>query len=150
MGNICRSPTAEGVARHLIQLHGLQDSIEVDSAGTHAYHIGEAPDRRSQAAAKRRGIDMSKLRARKVEEADFERFDLILAMDQDNLRNLARKCPPEKSGKLSLMMRYAQRQWQDEVPDPYYGGEAGFEHVLDMLEDAVLGALAEATGRNLR
>lgn len=149
MGNICRSPSAEGVARHLIEHHGLHDLVSVDSAGTHAYHTGEAPDRRAQAAAKRRGMDLAKLRARPVEEEDFVQFDLLLAMDRDNLRHLTRDCPPEHAGKLALLMRYARRFDAEEVPDPYFGGDAGFERVLDMLEDSVAGLLREVTGRPL-
>lgn len=141
MGNICRSPTAEGVARRTLQDVGMDRTIEVDSAGTHAYHVGEAPDPRAQRAAKRRGIDISRLRARRVEAEDFDAFDLILAMDQDNLENLRSICPPYHHGKLELFMRYARRFDVGEVPDPYYGGERGFDLVLDMVEDAAQGLL---------
>lgn len=149
MGNICRSPSAEGVARQLIERHGLHALVSVDSAGTHAYHSGEAPDRRAQAAARRRGMELAKLRARPVRDEDFAQFDLLLAMDHDNLRNLQRDCPPEHTEKLGLLMRYATRFDNAEVPDPYYGGDAGFERVLDMLEDSVSGLLREVTGQPL-
>ncbi|HEX7643796.1 MAG TPA: low molecular weight protein-tyrosine-phosphatase [Burkholderiaceae bacterium] len=143
MGNICRSPTADGIMRQLVADAGLAHMIEVDSAGTHNYHPGEAPDARSQAAAHKRGYDLSPLRARKVEDADFERFDLILAMDRDNLANLKRRCPGEHAGKLRLMMEYAAKYDAAEVPDPYYESTRGFEIVLDYLEDACAGVLAE-------
>lgn len=141
MGNICRSPTAEGVARYIIENNAIASLFEVDSAGTHAYHLGEAPDPRAQRAAQRRGIDLSRLRARRVEIEDFETFDLILAMDQANLESLRRICPPAYQQKLELFMRYARNFPVDEVPDPYYGGDKGFELVLDMVEDAAQGLL---------
>jgi protein-tyrosine phosphatase len=141
MGNICRSPTAEGVAKYIIKNNKLEEYIKVDSAGTHGYHIGEPPDPRSCEAALRRGIDLSGLRARKVVPEDFERFDLLLAMDRDNLAQLKRGAHPEHHDKLGLFMRYASRHGTDEVPDPYYGGEQGFELVLDMAEDAVRGLI---------
>jgi protein-tyrosine phosphatase len=141
MGNICRSPTAEGVLRHILRIKGLDGEIKVDSAGTHSYHSGEPPDRRAQLAARRRGIDLSKLRARRVEVSDFERFDLILAMDRDNLRSLEKICPDEHRPKLGLFLRYARQSRVDEVPDPYYGGDAGFELVVDMALDAAEGLI---------
>ncbi len=141
MGNICRSPTAEGVARNLIKNRGLESVFEIDSAGTHAYHVGEAPDPRAQRAAKRRGVDLSRLRARRVESEDFDEFELILAMDRENLAHLRSVCPPDQHGKLELFMRYARRFDTDEVPDPYYGGEKGFDLVLDMVEDAAEGLI---------
>ncbi len=143
MGNICRSPTADGIMRRLVADAGLAHAIEVDSAGTHNYHPNSPPDARSQAAALRRGYDLSPLRARKVEDADFARFDLLLAMDVDNLANLQRRCPQEHVGKLRLMMEYATRHDAREVPDPYYEGADGFEVVLDYLEDACAGLLTE-------
>jgi protein-tyrosine phosphatase len=146
MGNICRSPTAEGVARHVIKNNEMESIFEVDSAGTHAYHLGEAPDPRAQRAAQRRGVDLSRLRARRVDPEDFETFDLILAMDLDNLANLRSLCPPHHHGKLDLFMRYARRFDAEEVPDPYYGGDKGFDLVLDMVEDAAEG-LFEALRR---
>ena len=141
MGNICRSPTAEGVVSNIIINNRLEDLIKVDSAGTHGYHIDEPPDRRTREAALRRGVDLSGLRARKVVPEDFERFDLLLAMDRDNLALLKRGARPEHHAKLGLFMRYASRFEAEEVPDPYYGGEEGFELVLDMAEDAGQGLI---------
>lgn len=138
-GNICRSPTAEGVARHAIRAAGLEGVIEVESAGTHGYHVGEAPDPRTRKAAEKRGYDLSTLRARKLEPADFEAFDLLLAMDIGHLEIMKRNCPDEHRAKVRLFMSYARRFKADEVPDPYYGGERGFDLVLDYCEDAVGG-----------
>lgn len=146
MGNICRSPTAEGVTNKIIINNMLESVIKVDSAGTHGYHIGEMPDPRTREAALKRGIDLSGLRARRVVPEDFERFDLLLAMDRDNLALLKRGARPEHHAKLGLFMSYASRFNTDEVPDPYYGGEQGFELVLDMAEDAARG-LIEALQR---
>lgn len=146
MGNICRSPTAEGVTSKILINNRLESIIKVDSAGTHGYHIGEPPDPRTREAAMKRGIDLSGLRARKVVPEDFERFDLLLAMDRDNLALLKRGARPEHHAKLGLFMSYASRFDTDEVPDPYYGGEQGFELVLDMAEDAARG-LIEALRR---
>ena len=140
-GNICRSPTAEGVARAFFEQAGLD--VDVDSAGIQGIHAGEAPDPRSQKAAQRRGFDLSKLRARKIITADFELFDLILAMDHDHLAYLKRICPAEHQGKLKLFRDYMPGGVGLDVPDPYYGGESGFEHVLDLCEDGV-GALRAA------
>lgn len=141
MGNICRSPTAEGVARKIIINSGMEELVEVSSAGTHGYHVGEPPDLRTREAALRRGIDLSGLRARKVVPEDFERFDLLLAMDRDNLDILKRSARPEYHAKLGMFMSYASHFDTDEVPDPYYGGERGFELVLDMTEDAAHGLI---------
>ncbi|MDR2195034.1 MAG: low molecular weight phosphotyrosine protein phosphatase [Gallionellaceae bacterium] len=141
MGNICRSPTAEAVFRHYVEKAGLSQSIEIDSAGTHDYHIGKAPDARAQRAAARRGYDMSPLRARQVEAADFKRFDYVLAMDDDNLAILQRLRPRDATAHLGLFLDFAKRHEEREVPDPYYGGEAGFERVLDLIEDASEGVL---------
>lgn len=148
MGNICRSPTAEGVFRHFLRLHHLESRIEVDSAGTHGYHVGEAPDMRTQRAASSRGYDLSCMRARKVAPQDMAYFDLILAMDRNNLDALKRICPPEKYGRLGLFMSYAKKFDDDEVPDPYYGLGHGFDLVLDMVEDAAQG-LIEAIQQRL-
>ncbi len=142
-GNICRSPTAEGVARHSLRRQGLEDLIEVASAGTHGYHTGEPPDPRAVAAALRRGIDIAAQRARRVMPEDFDAFDLVLAMDRQNLANLERICQPHHRDKLDLFMRYARSFDLDEVPDPYFGGEAGFDRVIDMIEDAIEGLLEE-------
>ena len=139
MGNICRSPTAHGVFANLVAQANLQNLIAVDSAGTHAYHIGEAPDQRSQQAASLRGIDLSDLKARKVLAHDFAEFDYILAMDHANLDNLRALAP--STARVQLFMDYAQRWQTSEVPDPYYGGAQGFERVLDMVEDAAEGLL---------
>lgn len=138
-GNICRSPTAEGVMRAKLESAGLASQVEVDSAGTHDYHVGEAPDPRSQQAARRRGYDLSAQRARQVSQADFERFDLLLAADLRNLTVLRQHCPPAMRHKLALMLE--PLGGNQEVPDPYYGGENGFDHVLDLLEAACDGWL---------
>jgi len=142
MGNICRSPTAEGVFRNLVQGAGLAQRILIDSAGTHDYHIGAPPDRRAQAAAVQRGYDLSDLRGRQVEKRDFDEFDYILAMDADNLANLNRIKPSQHRARLGLFLEYGQRFTEREVPDPYYGGVQGFDHVLDLVEDAAAGLLA--------
>jgi len=142
MGNICRSPTAEGVFRQLAREAGLEEAVRIDSAGTHDYHVGKAPDERAQAAALGRGFDLSPLRARQVEERDFLEFDHILAMDRENLANLQRLCPPVHRHKIRLFLSYSNRFAEREVPDPYYGGRQGFDHVLDLVEDASRGLLA--------
>ena len=146
MGNICRSPTAHGVFRALVQQEGLADRIEIDSAGTHAYHVGEPPDARAQEHARRRGYDLSGLRARQVMREDFEYFELILAMDRGHLEILRRIAPPRHRHKLRLFMEFAEERRGDEVPDPYYGGPGGFERVLDMVEAAARGLLAQLRG----
>lgn len=137
MGNNCRSPTAEGVLHARLAAAGLAGLVEVDSAGTHDYHVGAPPDPRAQDHAARRGIDLSGLRARQVGAADFERFDLLLAMDHDNLELLEEACPgPHLRHKLDLLMRFDPAAGSEVVPDPYYGGAAGFERVLDLVESA--------------
>lgn len=141
MGNICRSPTAQGVFERLVHSQGLADRILIDSAGTHAYHIGNPPDRRSQAAALDRGVDLSSQRARQVRAEDFGQFDYILAMDRSNLQDLLRLCDPAQQERVHLFMQFASRWDTDEVPDPYYGGSSGFDRVLDMVEDAAEGLL---------
>jgi len=143
MGNICRSPTAEGIFRHLLRGEGFADRILTDSAGTHGYHIGEPPDERAQEAALRRGIDISDLRARRVAREDFDLFDYILAMDQENHRTLKAICPPVHRGKLKLFMEFAPDFGVREVPDPYYGGLLGFEQVFDLVEAAAFGLLED-------
>lgn len=140
MGNICRSPTAEGVFRHLVEQEGLADLIEIDSAGTHAYHVNEPADRRATAAAQRRGYSLDGIRARRVEEADFVRFDYIIAMDRDNLAALQQQLTADHSARLHLFLEFSGGD-EEEVPDPYYGGAAGFERVLDLVEDASRGLL---------
>jgi protein-tyrosine phosphatase len=149
MGNICRSPTAEGVFVQKLKEAGLHDIVEVDSAGTHAYHVGEPPDPRARNSALRRGIDLAHLKARRAVAEDFERFDYVLAMDRDNLDALAAICPYGSEYKLHLFLTYAPNLETDEVPDPYYGGAMGFERVLDMVEEAANGLLQDIQLRHL-
>jgi len=139
MGNICRSPTAEGVFNKVIKDMGKHDHFLVDSAGTHAYHIGEPSDSRSQQTARGRGVDLSNIRARKVAPVDFEYFDHILAMDSDNYQLLMSASPSEHQHKVELFLDYAPKRSEQDVPDPYYGGANGFEHVFDLVEDASKG-----------
>ena len=145
MGNICRSPTAEGVFRHHVESAGLADRIEIDSAGTHAYHVGEPPDRRARAAAERRGMSLEGIYARRVDVRDYERFDYIIAMDEDNLYRLRQEAPDRHTANLHLFLEFAAAE-EVEVPDPYYGGAAGFERVLDLVEDASKGLLKKLSG----
>jgi protein-tyrosine phosphatase len=148
MGNICRSPTAEGVFRHHVREAGLDAAIHSDSAGTHAYHVGEPADRRAQAAATRRGFSLEGIRARKVADDDFHFFDYILAMDEDNLMALKEQAPQESRSQVRLFLEFAESRPENEVPDPYYGGAAGFERVLDLVEEASQGLL-ETLRKNL-
>ncbi len=141
MGNICRSPTAEGVFTKLVKDQQLDAHFAIDSAGTHAYHIGNEPDLRSQAAALERGVDLSGLRARKVINGDFEDFDYLLAMDDENYSILINACPEQYKTKVKYFLDYAQHLNERQVPDPYYGGQYGFERVLDMIEEASAGFL---------
>jgi protein-tyrosine phosphatase len=134
-GNICRSPTAEGVLKEMARKHGVE--LHVESRGTHDYHVGEPPDVRAQEHARRRGYDLSAQRARHLSQRDFEDFDLVLAMDHGHLRILQRICPPQHAGKVRLFVQ------ESEVPDPYYGGPEGFEKVLDMVETACRSLLSE-------
>ncbi|MBH2015685.1 MAG: low molecular weight phosphotyrosine protein phosphatase [Burkholderiales bacterium] len=140
MGNICRSPTAEAVLRHRLERAGLAEAVEVDSAGTHAYHVGNPPDERSREAGERRGYRLGHLRARKVAQADYADFDLLLAMDWDNLALLEEACPGDLRRRLRRLTEFIPTQHElagaAVVPDPYYGGPAGFEHVLDLVEAA--------------
>jgi protein-tyrosine phosphatase len=145
MGNICRSPTAEGVFRRQVEREGLAERILVDSAGTHDYHIGNPPDARAQAAAARRGYDLSGLRARQVAGSDFAGFDFVIAMDEHNRSLLLQQCPPEHRAKVRLFLEFAKGKVPAEVPDPYYGGAQGFEQVLDLVENAAQGLLREIT-----
>lgn len=147
MGNICRSPTAEGVFRRLVEERAPGLGIEIDSAGTHDYHVGDPPDRRSVAAASRRGIDLRDLRARQVEDADFERFDLLIAMDRLNHATLLDRSPVQYRQRVRLFLEFAPAVAGQDVPDPYYGGPIGFEHVLDLAEEASLGLLDELISR---
>jgi protein-tyrosine phosphatase len=146
LGNICRSPTAEGVLRHKLHAAGLAERVNVASAGTGDWHVGKAPDRRSQAAALRRGYDLSAQRAQQVSGADFQRYDLILAMDQSNLRNLEALRPVHGTADLDLFLRRYEGV-VDEVPDPYYDGDQGFEQVLDLIERACDRLVVELKGR---
>jgi len=141
LGNICRSPTAEGVFRAIAARDAPELAIEVDSAGTAGYHIGEPPDARTRQAAKRRGYDLSPLRARIVEPRDFENFDLILAMDRENLSVLHHRAPAHARERVRLFLEFAPNATVTEVPDPYYGGPNGFEEVLDLVEAATQGLL---------
>jgi protein-tyrosine phosphatase len=141
LGNICRSPTAEAVFRAVAAREAPELTIEVDSAGTAGYHIGEPPDLRMRQAATRRGYDMSPLRARIVEPRDFEVFDLILAMDRENLSVLHHRAPPHARDRVRLFLEFTPDATATEVPDPYYGGPNGFEEVLDLVEAATQGLL---------
>ncbi len=143
MGNICRSPSAEGVFHKLINDKKIQNQFAIDSAGTHAYHVAEAPDLRAQKAAQDRGIDLSQLRARQIIMGDFEDFDYLLAMDRDNYAMMMEACPPEYQHKIKLFLDYAPNAKTNEVPDPYYGGAYGFEQVLDLVEEASIGFINE-------
>ena len=142
MGNICRSPTAQAVMEHLVQQAGLQQHIEVDSAGTHNYHTGKQPDARSQQHAQARGYDLSQQRARQLHSADFAAFDWVLVMDADNEQAARSLCPPQHQHTIRRLAAFCQHHQMDEVPDPYYGGVDGFEKVLDWCEDACAGFLA--------
>lgn len=148
LGNICRSPTAHGVFAHLVDQEGLSTRIRVDSAGTHAYHVDEPPDPRAQAAAARRGVDLSTLRARKAIVDDFHKFDYVVAMDRSNFEHLIQLCPAGQEDKLRLFLSFAPELGEEDVPDPYYGGTAGFERVLDLIESASRGLLAEIRNRH--
>ncbi len=143
MGNICRSPTAEGVFRDKVEKAGLEKQIEIDSAGTHGFHVGSTPDVRAQKTALSRGYDLSSLRGRQVSDQDFASFDYVLAMDRDNLHNLRQRCPEQYKHKVRLYLAFSSRFPNLNVPDPYYGGGKGFEQVLDMVEDAAEGLLRE-------
>ncbi|NJD33001.1 MAG: low molecular weight phosphotyrosine protein phosphatase [Gammaproteobacteria bacterium] len=148
MGNICRSPTAEGVFRKLVEERAPHLRVEIDSAGTHDYHVGEAPDPRAVAAAARRGIDLKALRARMVEDEDFQRFDVLVAMDRLNREILLDRSPDEFRERVRLMMEFAPSLDVEDVPDPYYGGPVGFERVLDLVEEAAQGLLDELLARS--
>ncbi len=147
MGNICRSSTAHGVFQHKVNQHGLANRVRVDSAGTHNYHPGSPPDNRSQAHALKRGYDISALRARQILDSDFENYDLILAMDWDNLALIQAECPAEHQGKVRRLTEFCLKHESPVVADPYYGGKDGFEHVLDLVEDACEGVLQHVRKR---
>ena len=149
MGNICRSPTAEGVFKSVVKQAKLDKFIGIDSAGTHAYHVGESPDSRSQATAKEYGVDLSLQKARKVVAEDFQRFDYIVAMDRSNYEGLKRLAAnKEEQQKISLFMQYSDDWDNDEVPDPYYGGGNGFKQVFDMVLSASEGLLKHIRTQN--
>ncbi len=147
MGNICRSPTAQGTFERLIEEAQLAHRIHTDSAGTHAYHVGEPPDTRAREAADKRGIDLRRQRARRVDPADFDYFDYVVAMDRSNLADLLAICPDEHREKLCLLLEFAQHLSQQDVPDPYYGGAQGFERVLDLVEEGARGLLEDVRRR---
>lgn len=141
LGNICRSPTAEGVFRSLLLTKNYNELIEIDSAGTHAYHVGKSPDTRAQIAAKNRGIDLSDLRGRQVNATDLDYYDYVLAMDYENYENLIAISSDDNKHKIKLFLEFAKNSNEKEVPDPYFGGDQGFERVLDLIEDAANGLL---------
>ncbi len=144
MGNICRSPSAQGVFEKLLKDKELSNLFEVDSAGTHSYHIGSQPDSRSIACAQKRRIDLTSQQARQAKSRDFEKFDYIIAMDNDNFKNLLRICPgADLEVKLYTMMSFSENKHYTEIPDPYYGGEGGFDLVLDLLKEACEGLLKQ-------
>ncbi|MES9831700.1 MAG: low molecular weight protein-tyrosine-phosphatase [Candidatus Thiodiazotropha sp. LLP2] len=149
MGNICRSPTAQGVFRDLVEKEGLSEFIITDSAGTIDYHTGGKADRRARETANKRGVDLSDLRARQVTVGDFEQFDYLLAMDHSNYEDLSALCPPGAEERLHLFMDFAPHLTEQEVPDPYYGGAAGFDRVFDLVEEASRGLLDHIRQRNL-
>lgn len=142
MGNICRSPTAEAVARHMAQVAGLGHRFEFDSAGTHGYHIGDPPDRRAIIAGARRGYDLAALRARKIDVVDFGRFDLVLAMDDDNHEHLLGICPPDYRHRLKRLLDFAPHVGSAGIPDPYFGDAEGFDIVIDLAEEGIAGLIA--------
>ena len=143
MGNVCRSPTAEGAFRRVLHERAPELTVHVESAGTHAYHVGGPPDHRAQLAAERRGIDLSQQRARRVRQEDFANFDLVLAMDRLNVELLREVCPPEYYDRIKLFLDFAPHLGRSDVPDPYYGGTNGFELVLDLVEDASVGLIEQ-------
>ncbi|MBI3900200.1 MAG: low molecular weight phosphotyrosine protein phosphatase [Gammaproteobacteria bacterium] len=147
LGNICRSPMAEGVFRRLVEQAGYADRVHIDSAGTHAYHIDQPPDLRAQAAAARRGVDIAMLRGRQALAEDLLSHDYVLAMDDENYAHLRALCPPEHEHKVRLFLEFATRSNERFVPDPYYGGASGFDRVLDLIEDAAEGLLADIRKR---
>ncbi len=148
MGNICRSPMAEGIFRKAVQQAGLASRIEADSAGTHSYHVGDPPDPRAQQAVRRRGADISSLRGRQVSEHDFGEFDYILVMDGANYNHLIRRAPAHHHDKIRRLLSFSRKYPNLDVMDPYYGGTEGFEENLDMIEDAVDGLLKEIAGES--
>ena len=148
LGNICRSPTAEGVFSNLVRQAGLSDKIKIDSAGTGAWHVNQAPDQRSQDAALKRGIDLSAQRARKISTDDFNNFDYLVAMDRSNVSDLKKICPPDLLSRISLFLEFAPELERQEVPDPYQGGDEGFELVLNLIEVAAQGLFSHIVNNN--
>ncbi|WP_042690436.1 low molecular weight protein-tyrosine-phosphatase [Azospirillum sp. B506] len=146
-GNICRSPTAEGLFRTHLRRAGIDDRVCVDSAGTHGYHVGEPPDPRSVEAARRRGVDISRLRARQVAPEDFERFDVILALDHGHLRQLKRLAPMGRRDRVLLFLDFTTNLKGQDVPDPYYGDEEQFDRVLDVIDAGAQALLKEVESR---
>jgi protein-tyrosine phosphatase len=147
MGNICRSPSAEGFFTRVLEQSPIAGQVTVDSAGTHGYHVGQSPDDRAADTAKQFGVDISRLRSRKVTLEDFEHFDLIVAMDRDNLADLRAMQPEHSSARLVLMMDYHPDRYPGEVPDPYYGGMGGFRYMCQLLDAATRGLLEEVEGQ---
>ncbi len=151
MGNICRSPLAHGFFEQLLEQEGLQDRVAVDSAGTHSYHVGDPPDERAQRSALIRGFDIREQRARRVQVSDFEQFDYVLAMDNENRANLEQLCVDTvQRQKLRLLLAFAPHLSEREVPDPYYGGSSGFERVIDLVEEASYGLLEDIRQHHLK
>jgi protein-tyrosine phosphatase len=143
LGNICRSPMAEGVFRRVAEDEGVLHLFDIDSAGLGDWHVGQAPDTRAQAAAQNRGIDISGQSARQIAHADFSRFDLLLAMDGSNYQELVQLAPSEARHKIRRFLDFAPQVGTADVPDPFYGGSEGFDHALDLIEEAARGLLAE-------
>ncbi len=141
LGNVCRSPMAHGLFHQMLERAGASHVVEVDSAGTHTFHIGRAPDPRAQACALRRGVDLSVLQARRLDVLDFEEFDYLVAMDRENLQHLLAIAPPAHQHKIHLFLEFAPELHEDEIPDPYFGGPSGFERVLDLIEEGSRGLL---------
>ena len=149
LGNICRSPTAEGVFRALVEREGLTDQISIDSAGVGSWHVGQSPDPRATAAARERGVDLSTQRARQVKAQDFDRFDYVIAMDSENRRDLKGICPAGEEDRLHKFLQFAPDLGIADVPDPYYGGDGGFDTVLDLIEAASAGLLDDIRANHL-
>lgn len=147
MGNICRSPSAEGFFATALQMSNYKEQVSIDSAGTHGYHVGQTPDSRAVATAAHFGVDISRLRARKVEVSDFNDFDLIIAMDRNNLEDLQRIQPADSKASLKMMMQYHPEAQPVEVPDPYYGDMDGFTYMCQLLESATQGLLKDIETR---
>ena len=148
LGNICRSPMAEGVFRRVAEEEGLIDRFEIDSAGLGGWHIGQAPDHRAQKAARSRGVDISDQSARQVVDEDFDRFDLLLVMDRSNYAELKARAPHEARAKIRTFLDFAPHVGTSDVPDPFFGGAEGFDHALDLIEAASRGLLASLTAED--